>query len=598
MLPAPKNPTLNTIYRRRLLEAAAGNVELQRDIWARASRDYVWFVDTFGWTYSPKDYPDCPNRPFILWDYQEEAAMSLNASMGKTDRLIEKSRDMGATWVCLSVFLWRWMFRKGQAFLIGSRKEDLVDASGDPTCLFWKMDYLIEKLPGWLQPNILRTSMHLENLDSKSCIDGESTNQDFARGGRYAAILLDEFPAVDNGHDILAATRDATKTRIFNGTPQGASGAYYDTRVKMEQNDAGQIIRMHWSKHPEKSVGLYSTHGNLDGGRLEILDKKHSFPIDYKFVQDGKLRSPWYDDQCARAASPQEIAQELDIDYASSGWQFFEAKLLKTLAEKYSRRPLHEGELTFNPDSTHPEWMSQSGARMQLWINPDENGKIPKGREYVVGCDVATGKGGEKSSNSVASVVDRMTGEKVAQFHTNQLSPPDFTAYSLAICRWFNDAFLIWEENGPGGEFTKQVRDLKYRNIFYRDADEMGFQRKKTSKPGWYSGRETKRVLLSDYAKALISGAFINRCEAAIKECGEYVHQPNGTIEHSRSKNTIDPTASGENHGDMVIADALANRGRTELPVLLKEDPKAPPPGSFLARQQLAAKKRNRKDLY
>lgn len=598
MLTAPKEPLANARYRRELLAAAAANVPLQHDIWLRCARDYVWFVDTFGWTYAIKEHADCPHRPFVLWEFQEDAARSLLGSIGKKDRLIEKSRDMGATWVCLSVFLWRWMFRKGQAFLIGSRKQDYVDAPGDPTCLFWKMDYFLEKLPGWLRPNMTRTAMHLENLDSKCTIDGESTNDDFARGGRYVSIMLDEFPAVDNGHDILAATRDATNNRIFNGTPQGAAGAYYDTRVKMEISNPDQILRMHWSVHPVKSRGLYTTQDGLDGGKLEIRDVGYAFPAGFHFIQDGKLRSPWYDDECARAASPQEIAQELDIDYAASGWQFFEAKLLKSLAEKYVRKPLHVGELSFNPDGTRPSWLSQPGARLQLWISPDELGKIPRGREFVIGCDVATGKGGEKSSNSVASVVDRVTGEKVAQFHTNQLSPPEFTTYVLALCHWFNDAFLIWEENGPGGEFTKQVRDLKYSHVFYRETDELWVTRKKTAKPGWYSSKESKRVLLSDYAKALISGAFVNRCEAALKECGEYVHQPNGTIEHSRAKSTIDPTASGENHGDMVIADALANRGRTDMPSLAKEVEQTAPPGSYLERRLEAQKARNRKDLY
>ena len=99
--------------------------------------------------------------------------------------------------------------------------------------------------------------------------------------------------------------------------------------------------------------------------------------------------------------------------------------------------------------------------------------------------------GGDESSNSVASVANRRTGEKVAEFTTSQMSPTEFARHVVALCRWFHGAFLIWEDNGPGGEFGKEVRDLGYRNVFYREG-EKSFDRKKTGTAGWWSGKEEK----------------------------------------------------------------------------------------------------------
>jgi hypothetical protein len=66
---------------------------------------------------------------------------------------------------------------------------------------------------------------------------------------------------------------------------------------------------------------------------------------------------------------------------------------------------------------------------------------------------------------------------------------------------------------------------------------------------------------LGEYAVALRNGEFINRSIEALRELGEYVHMPNGDITHIKGHNQLDPTACGENHGDIVIADALAYHG-------------------------------------
>lgn len=262
---APKNISDNIAFRKEILLRCNNDSEFAAQCYIKASRDFVWFCDVFLWIYCPKDNPECPLQPFILWEYQEDAARKVIAAIGEHDILIEKSRDMGCTWLLIAIFVWQWLFRRNLSFLLGSRKQELVDKTGDPKSLFWKVDFLINNLPRWLTPAFTRTSMHLENLENRSVLDGESTNDDFARGDRRTGIILDEFPAVENGHSILAATRDATNCRIFAGTPQGAAGAFYDTRQKMSATNPERIIRMHWSLHPLKSAGLYTTEDGRDG---------------------------------------------------------------------------------------------------------------------------------------------------------------------------------------------------------------------------------------------------------------------------------------------------------------------------------------------
>jgi hypothetical protein len=600
MKTAPKGLKQNIAYRRALMLRAQVDQDFRHACYIRAKRDPIWYCDSFGFTYSPKEFPNRPVRPFILWDYQERGLKQILDAVGKHDLLGEKSRDTGFTWLFDLACEHLAHFFERQSILLLSRKEALVD--GDPDSLMWKIDFFIENLPGWLRPRIERTSLEIRFLDTHSVINGESTNSDAGRGGRRTLMGLDEFPAVDNGHEILRATRDVTNTRVFIGTPQGASGAYYDTREKFAKTHPDRILRFHWSEHPLKRVGLYSIEGCDQGKPVTILDKDYKFPPDFDFLNvqfpQFKLRSIWFNAQCDRAASPQEIAQELEIDYAAAGWQFFDAIILERLKRK-CRAPEASGEITFDDEFKKIEWMDQGqNGRLKLWFRMPADGKVPDvWDDCNVTCDIAAGKGGELSSNSVAAVSRRRTGEKIAEFASNIMFPPDFANYAIALCKFFNNAYLSWESNGYGGQFGTRVTEAKYSNLFYGWKNE-ALGRVRNKEPGWVSNKDSKRLLLIEYAKSLIDGAFVNPSIESMNELGQYVHEPSGDIIHARSKGNENPANEGVNHGDRVIADALGWRTIRDGLTEEKLSPPEPPPNSMggrrLAREREASKVKRR----
>ena len=75
--------------------------------------------------------------------------------------LVEKSRDMGATWTTVAFSVWLWLFRPGSAIGFGSRKELLVDRLGDMDSIFEKIRYTIKMLPGFLLPRRIRFEQKL-----------------------------------------------------------------------------------------------------------------------------------------------------------------------------------------------------------------------------------------------------------------------------------------------------------------------------------------------------------------------------------------------------------------------------------------------------
>src|SRR3990167_4084723 len=124
------------------------------------------------------------------------------ASIGRNDLLIEKSRKMGATWVSMLVILHYWMFSpKKLVFLLGSHKQESVLKH------FEMLTYLNDKLPGWLRPYHTSLLLKITNNETDSLILGESTKDNFARSGRFTAIFMDEFAAVEHGDKLLSATQ-------------------------------------------------------------------------------------------------------------------------------------------------------------------------------------------------------------------------------------------------------------------------------------------------------------------------------------------------------------------------------------------------------
>jgi hypothetical protein len=589
----PKDVHANMLYRRELREMTRDSKRNQAMLKRMCSEDLLFYVNAFVWTFDPRKTREGqhPLLPFVTYPFQDLALHKINQGiMTGRDVLIEKSRDMGATWCCLLVYNWRWHFRDLQSFMLVSRKEDLVDKPDDPDCLMWKLDFIRDHEPAWLRPRGFddrkdRSHLKLINRERNSTILGDSTTGDVTRGGRKTSIFLDEFASVDNGYDVLKATRDASDSRVFNSTPKGQANAFYDLRKKARIEKLAFL----WTLHPEKSEGLYTSGAD---GQVELLDNTPPIP-GYEYILDGKVRSPWYDLQCERAAHPQEIAQEIDMDYQGSDFQFFDMTKLDQVERACMRPPEMIGELDYSLDSLKPHgFKAREDGRFKLWITPDIHEKIPHDRSFVMGIDIALGTG---ASDSAIEVFDRETGEQVCDFANNNVTPEELGPIAVALAWWFNEAYMIWEANGAGQVFGKRVTNLGYRNIFYkRDERSLGGGNV-TMNPGFYHTLETKLSNFVEFRRVLGS-ELVLRSKECYDECRQYIHTNTGKIVHSASTNTVDPTGKSENHGDRMIACVLAWRGILEIPFRKEvEEPVENPHslGGRRARRREANKYRN-----
>lgn len=592
----PKPFKQNLAFRLEALEHGRSSKRAGLELWSMCKRDPLFFVNTFVWTFDPRQKERV--LPFILFPYQETALVELVEAQGLLegtlphDVLIEKSRDMGASWLCIISHVWPWMFYEYTSYLWLSRKEEYVDKTGDPKSLFWKADWLLDHLPGFLAPAGDRMKLHLLNEENGSTIEGESTTGDMGAGDRKTSVLLDEFAKVPEGMAALSATADVTNCRVYNSTPKGSGNAFF-----LVKESSIEKLRFWWPDHPVKAQGLYKS----EGGEVQVLDENYIFPENYSFVLDGKTRSPWYDYECERRASRLEIAQELDIDYQASSGAFFVAELQARIRKEDIRHPFRIGEMRFRADYNEVK-VDQirfeddlRRGRLQLWAYPDAAGKLAQDRDYCMGIDVSAGS---DASNSCIEIGDALTGEHVGEFATINMLPTEFAYYAVALARWLGGpdggAFMVWEGLGPGQEFGKRVLALGYRRIYWR-RNEQGTKRRKLDIPGYGTTDQLKLNLLSEYRAALASKTIICRSESLLDELGKYEYR-NMTVEYAPAIHTEDPTGAKRNHGDRVMAQALCWHGMKERHIVRKTEPKMPSRCFAARRAQRLRKKREEQE--
>lgn len=281
-----KNPDYTAIWRQRI-EMARRLAELTDDelqaLKAYYQANPADFISHWGVTFDPrmKERGLPTTMPFVLFPKQREAVEWIVARWkGREDGLIEKSRDMGISWVTVGVAVWMWALFDGTVIGFGSRKEDYVDKIGDPDSLFWKLRSFVRTLPPRLRPRLYDERKHapfmrLINPDNGSVVGGEA-GDNIGRGARASIYFLDEAAFIEHPEATDASLSQTTNCQIHLSTPNGEGNPFWQKR---------------------------------HGGRWPV------FVFDWK--DDPRKDQAWYEAQ-KRKKTPVIVAQEIDRDYSAA----------------------------------------------------------------------------------------------------------------------------------------------------------------------------------------------------------------------------------------------------------------------------------------
>lgn len=219
----------------------------------------VQFINDWCVTYDPRNATkDRPTKmPFLLFDKQQEFVQFLQDCMEDSQSgLVEKSRDMGATWTAVGFSIWLWAFVPGASVGWGSRKEKLVDTIGDPDSIFEKLRMIIDELPWYILPEGFSRKEHCNYMkitgDHGATITGEG-GDNIGRGGRKLIYFKDESAHYDRAEMIEAALSDNTDCQIDISSVNGPNNIFHRKRT----GGAVKVFVMDWRDHPGKDQKWY-----------------------------------------------------------------------------------------------------------------------------------------------------------------------------------------------------------------------------------------------------------------------------------------------------------------------------------------------------
>jgi phage terminase large subunit len=271
----PPNYADKYFERARSLEYVRQNPKMVPAIianYARGVDGCIEFIEDWLDTFDPRNVGTnrLTTMPFIMFPRQHELIRFLFALMdGQGNGLIEKSRDMGATWVCGAVSLWFAIFKKGTRIGWGSRKADLVDRIGDMDSIFEKMRFMMRSLPPFLIPRDFDVDGSMGYMKiiveaKDASITGES-GDDIGRGGRTFMYFKDESAHYIHPETIEASLGENTRIQIDISSVNGLGNVFHTTRengivweVGMPiRRDCANVFIMDWHDHPDKTEQWY-----------------------------------------------------------------------------------------------------------------------------------------------------------------------------------------------------------------------------------------------------------------------------------------------------------------------------------------------------
>ena len=560
----PKTLEDNIPYRAEQI-AEGWNTPSSREAFKRmCAHDVLYFFNVFLWTYDPRR-PLIKNIPFITYQFQDDTLLwDKQSAIDQVDNLIEKSRDLGCSWMFIGNDLHDWLFHPEKVEILwGSWKEEYVDQRGNMKTIFEKFRHALRNMPPWLLPEGFDWKQHdnymrLINPATGSIISGESTNPNFGRGGRFYRVRFDEYAFWEHDEDAWKGAADSTNCRTALSTPHGAANKF----AKLAKSDIRKLS-LHWTQHPVKNKDVY----RWVDGKVIPIDIAEDPMAAYKIwlevrlevppaeMVGGLIRSPWYDNECLRRKDAKEVAEELDIDYARSGMPFFDLRMLN---KQHIWTVLYRD--TFSPIIPAGRHILVTLIEIdhKIEVREDRMGwlriyEMPvREGQYVVSGDSSEGLA--KGDEAFGVVREKWSRNVVADFN-GAYDPDDFALKLQRVGMFYNKCMIAPENNNMGFSVCSDLRKMDCHLYWTKHKNVKTGEVSKT-KPGFTTTAQSRAEMLAQAQEEIKKLSCEVRSPVILGQMAVFTHnEANGK-----------PEALGDFLDDGVIAYAIGSRVLQEYP--------------------------------
>ena len=375
------------------------------------------------------------------------------------------SRQSGKTTVVGAYVLWYAIFHEDKNIGIVSNKEKSAKMILD------RIRKSYECLPYWLKPGVTEYSKTFITFDNGSKILISATSADAFRGETMNLLVCDEFAFVPGGQaeefwsaNYPTISASTTAKIIIISTPNGLFNIFHRiwTDATLGKNSF-EYTKVSWERVP---------------GRDE----------EWAEVQRKNL-------------GLRQFAQEFAVEFIGSTNTLIEPKTLEVILKL-----------------DVPHLLEDLEGRLRIWEKPQD------GHHYIIGVDPAKGTGENYSAAQVIRIDSTVPVkfQQVAVFHHNLTDVYSFADILVRMARYYNQAYLMIENNGEGGAVVQRVWwTHEYEGLVNTGSkkDKLGIR----STGGTSKGTKPKAALLM---KKLIEDGSLNLVDRkTLKELGSFIEQ-------------------------------------------------------------------------
>ena len=335
--------------------------------------------------------------------------------------------------------------------------------------------------------------MKLRSLSTVECpqvYDIEVEHSDHSFRTASFSIKNSEIAFWLNANSALAAVRNSVPkepgTSVFiESTPFGWGSDFHEMWLRAKSKKSGYLpIFISWMDDPRSLLVVpWFKEADLDEEEKELMSLRGAT------MPQLAWRRSMIEDECG--GSVEDFRQEYPSDdvscWLASGRPAFTSEELtyqtQAMPQPDPYAGLVQSEIVLNTEKQEPEVVPEPRGRLIVLRPP-----VPR-HHYIGAWDPSEGDPGSDASPGV--FLDQVDLKVSAVWYGR--TPPDVLAeHAVLLCRYFNEAQLIWEANNHGIAFGNRVDDLGYDNVWMRPVSEESVAQKASMKPG-YSTRERSR---------------------------------------------------------------------------------------------------------
>lgn len=548
----------------------------QKQTIAKCKQSVSYFLSNF----AKVKHPSAGILPFKPFGYQKKA---IKAFRKNRLNIFRKCRQSGISKISGAFATWFAMFHQNKTVLIVSRRNE--DAM---SFLREHIVFLFEHLPKWMQEawKPIKQNEHEIIFPNGSRVQSLTSHPDVLRGNASSLNIIDE-AAFIQGMDVMWAggwpTLQHGGNVIVISTTNGVGNWYWSACTDAEAglNQFNAIVVNWWDMD---WVIEYKDPLSLEDRRIAPCDGIRECKTRADIEKYGPYWSPWLEEQYKALQEQGEawkFEQEILADFVGSGNTVLAKGVLNQVSttvrdpEKIIRgmqtyvHPVNGQSENLSFDFSLPEegfWIWEEPV-LALPEKRQGNLVTERGRpahNYVMGVDIATGKGRDFSA---IEVFDIDTMEQVAELMCHCL-PRTFVKYIDRIGRYYNCALTVVERNN-GGDIL--IDELRYSMMYPRLWRKKGINDKprpvKTNmkqRPmqvghyGFMTGTSSKAALnkfLQDHLREDPGEGYAIYSKRLLKQLNTYVRKRDKT---GRDTGKTEAEEGTGNHDDLVMATALS----------------------------------------